>query len=1384
MSPLPLLNDFPLLAADPALDPPHAGTTVGVGVVVLGLVAGIMKCWQIMQRPTTHGTCVASLLTLLGALLVAFGGSLVVNHWGLGLGGRALLGVAAIVMIIASAVLGVVGMVDLRKRQGDYTQGWSQAFWGILVSVVLLALIGVGAWSEFNASLAERGLIEADGPQGQRGGDRFGDVERFESLNFAFRLPGAEWTRLEAKSFNPDANLVYMAPNPETYFIVIAEKLGIERRIDVGALVEVVKAKLASVGEAPTFDDVTPGRVAGIDGMFVNASGRIAGQPVHYRYWVATHRGYCYQLMAHGPGLSRTKIDQRAAQMMGGFEVIDPERIAHAEGFEAVSTLESATFGCRLDLSGGDWILSPQANRDFPAGEFLATLDEVACVSVVAFCLPEGVDPPLDEIVDAVLTVTLADYDESRRSELLPIVAHGVEGAACDFDAEGGRGEGPVKFLARAFKHDGRAYVAIGWADASASSAARDGLDAALASITFSRVFTTQNAVGPAAQQMLRGLILNELGLFMMQRQDDDAAAKLLADAARLRPDDEVVLSNYLVALEDNGEADRALAVLDEALPRFPRNLDLRATKAALLEATGDRAAGRTLYEQLFRDGYADQDSLMALLQLQLQDDDVDAALASVDDVLRRRPSWEVERWKGQLLSQRGDHEAALALFHARRERRPTDWHTAYDLADAQEIAEQYAEALEICKQFADAKTGADLWLLLRGRCQLGLKWYREARESFQAALDLNPQSEDARELTAFASSMLGQGNLSGATTPIEPVPIPAELQARIDALPPLTERAAEFGLAERMRVTGYSFVKDRQWRCTAYRSFQVFGPEGVDALSSLTVPFDPLSERVFVNRLVVRDAAGNVVAEGNIGDYYVTDDNASGLATTDQTLNVPVPQLKPGCTLEFAYTREFLGKADAFGFESVILASTNPVQLAAAFVVGDADQVAAEAVRVDEFAGTAGLRYWVTTDPEPYAWEPDQACLNDFMPFVYLSDKGAAWEELGREHYDSIKERLAEDPQVAARAREIAGDAATPDEKVARLAGFVQRELTYQGLEFGIRGQMPNPAARTLRAGYGDCKDHAVLLQQMLNAVGVKAEIALVLSAGRVVTSLPSIDQFDHMVVFLPEVPPERAFVDCTSKHSDPASPLFPDLEGGHALILDPDQPRLVPTPAGPVEASILACERVVEVAVDAAHPDAADAIVTETVTCNPTLAPTLRETLATHPPQERKGAVADLLREYSRVTLHDLAIEGLTEPREPLVLKMTYRVPRAFRREASGALSGTPPTPWEQWWIDVDAVDDRRTPFELRGSRLRSQVTLKLPEGWRLARGADDATSRPGDTFLDWELDAESQRRSLRVRQVSGVFEPARYARFYDETQELLDALKAPIVIETTGP
>ena len=67
--------------------------------------------------------------------------------------------------------------------------------------------------------------------------------------------------------------------------------------------------------------------------------------------------------------------------------------------------------------------------------------------------------------------------------------------------------------------------------------------------------------------------------------------------------------------------------------------------------------------------------------------------------------------------------------------------------------------------------------------------------------------------------------------------------------------------------------------------------------------------------------------------------------------------------------------------------------------------------------------------------------------------------------------------------------------------------------------GWVPHNAAAVLRAGYGDCKDHVVLMQALLAARGIAAVPALV-SYGEAFSPLPLWlpTQYNHAIIYMPE--------------------------------------------------------------------------------------------------------------------------------------------------------------------------------------------------------------------------------------------------------------------------
>jgi len=195
-------------------------------------------------------------------------------------------------------------------------------------------------------------------------------------------------------------------------------------------------------------------------------------------------------------------------------------------------------------------------------------------------------------------------------------------------------------------------------------------------------------------------------------------------------------------------------------------------------------------------------------------------------------------------------------------------------------------------------------------------------------------------------------------------------------------------------------------------------------------------------------------------------------------------------------------------------------------------------------------------------------------------------WAEIG-DWYDTLASPRTEAPQeIALKSREVAANATDFKSKIQSVAGFMQREIRYVGIEIGIGGLQPHPAADVFRNRYGDCKDKATLLIAMLNAVGVRATWVMVdTHRGFVDPALPSRDG-NHMIAAI-EMPAGytdpslRAVVtarsgkrylifDPTDEYT-PIGLIRPQLQGSYGVLVAGKESQILQLPILAPDASIL---------------------------------------------------------------------------------------------------------------------------------------------------------------------------------------------------------------------
>ncbi len=182
-------------------------------------------------------------------------------------------------------------------------------------------------------------------------------------------------------------------------------------------------------------------------------------------------------------------------------------------------------------------------------------------------------------------------------------------------------------------------------------------------------------------------------------------------------------------------------------------------------------------------------------------------------------------------------------------------------------------------------------------------------------------------------------------------------------------------------------------------------------------------------------------------------------------------------------------------------------------------------------------------------------------------------WGDVGRWYQHLIQDVPRGSETVRAAAREAAEGAESPRARLEALLDFVRRQVRYVAVEMGVGGYRPTPPAEVLERRWGDCKDKALLLVDLLADAGIEAHPALVrLDEDQGIDAeFPAADQFNHLIVVVPagevQARPGDAlaggylFVDPTQEMGG-LTWLHPALQGQRALVARGDASELATVP------------------------------------------------------------------------------------------------------------------------------------------------------------------------------------------------------------------------------
>ena len=179
------------------------------------------------------------------------------------------------------------------------------------------------------------------------------------------------------------------------------------------------------------------------------------------------------------------------------------------------------------------------------------------------------------------------------------------------------------------------------------------------------------------------------------------------------------------------------------------------------------------------------------------------------------------------------------------------------------------------------------------------------------------------------------------------------------------------------------------------------------------------------------------------------------------------------------------------------------------------------EAVGVDHEVAEAegGLTHtFLYRNPRPPPAEPAALSPWDTEPH-YVISTFADYAAIATAYRELSGDKAVLTPRIQSMADEITAGAADRRDQARRLYEWVSQHIRYVAVFLGNGGYVPHDAATVLENGYGDCKDHVVLLEALLAAKGIASLPVLIDSGNRYrATEAATPAAFNHVLTYLPE--------------------------------------------------------------------------------------------------------------------------------------------------------------------------------------------------------------------------------------------------------------------------
>jgi tetratricopeptide (TPR) repeat protein len=713
------------------------------------------------------------------------------------------------------------------------------------------------------------------------------------------------------------------------------------------------------------------------------------------------------------------------------------------------------------------------------------------------------------------------------------------------------------------------------------------------------------------------------------------------------------------------------LAVVERALARQPRSVTLLSVYATQL-----RALGRAVEAAEVENRYA-----------ALRFDDREYLRRQIELAVARRADADAERWINRLLE--ADPDSLWALHLAS---------TSYRAMGRPEAALSSLErALTLAPEDSDT-----IRALATLQGELGSR--DRQLELMERLLVLSPQDRDARDYVDFLRPVGVRPDEAYAWKPrrfLRDRDAPADGQNQRTLRDLTVTTVYQNGLSSRFRQIVFQPLSDAA--AALARQY------------TLVYQSDRQAVHLRGAKVFRRDGRVDEAIESGEG---AADRPELSMYTSARNFYIQLPRLEPGDVVELRYRVDDVALrnefADYFG-DMVYLQSSEPVSNAEYVLITPRNRelsIDVHGLKLERSVVEKGQeRIYRFFAPKLAAVSPEPSMppWPEVLGYIHVSTY-KTWDALGRWYWGFIKDQFVLDEETRRLARKIGRDAKTDREKVEAVYRWVTENTRYVALEFGVYGYKPRRSVQTVARGWGDCKDKATVIVSLLEELGVQSTPVILRTQlrGRLQSQLPSLEPFDHAIVYVPSL---NLFLDGTAEYAGMTELPVLD-EGALGLLVNEGKSKLVTLPYADPQKDF------VRRSVRARLGKRGGARLELTIQVGGASAPEWRRSYAAEATR-RERLTKDVADDLPTFTLDKsasaLVAKGLEDTSRPVQLDLVGAAPGFARRE--GDTLSVPVTGSARLTPRYASLSRRRQDVSLLGfTTLEDRYSVELPQGARV--------------------------------------------------------------------